>query len=98
MYREEDFDRKIVVAERRQMVAKRISDFMKTNDMRFAKTIVFCEDVPHCQEMVRLLENENADLVTEDPRYIMQITGDNDVGKAQLDNFILHDPADGPVG
>lgn len=88
LYRQEDFDRKIVVAERRQMVAKRISDFMKTNDMRFAKTIVFCEDIPHCQEMVRLLENENADLVAEDPRYIMQITGDNDVGKAQLDNFI----------
>lgn len=88
LYRQEDFDRKIVVAERRQMVAKRISDFMKTNDMRYAKTIVFCEDIPHCQEMVRLLENENADLVTEDPRYIMQITGDNDVGKAQLDNFI----------
>ena len=88
LYRQEDFDRKIVVAERRQMVAKRISDFMKTNDMRFAKTIVFCEDIPHCKEMVRLLENENADLVAEDPRYIMQITGDNDVGKAQLDNFI----------
>lgn len=67
LYRQEDFDRKIVVAERRQMVAKRISDFMKTNDMRFAKTIVFCEDIPHCQEMVRLLENENADLVAEDP-------------------------------
>ena len=88
LYQQEDFDRKIVVAERRQMVAKRISDFMKTNDMRYAKTIVFCEDIPHCQEMVRLLENENADLVTEDPRYITQITGDNDVGKAQLDNFI----------
>ncbi len=70
------------------MVAKRISDFMKANDMRYAKTIVFCEDIPHCQEMVRLLENENADLVAEDSRYIMQITGDNEVGKAQLDNFI----------
>ena len=56
--------------------------------MRYAKTIVFCEDIPHCQEMVRLLENENADLVAEDTRYIMQITGDNEYGKAQLDNFI----------
>ena len=88
LYTMEDFDRKIVVAERREMVAKRITDFMKTNDMRYAKTIVFCEDIPHCQEMVRLLENENADLVAEDPRYIMQITGDNQVGKEQLDNFI----------
>ena len=87
-YYQEDFDRKIVSVDRRKMVAQRISDFMKTNDMRYAKTIVFCEDIPHCEEMVRFLENENADLVKEDPRYIMQITGDNDVGKAQLDNFI----------
>lgn len=88
LYTMEDFDRNIVVVERRELVAKRITEFMKTNDMRYAKTIVFCEDIPHCQEMVRLLENENSDLVKEDPRYIMQITGDNDVGKAQLDNFV----------
>lgn len=87
-YTQEDFDRSIVVQERREIVAKRISDFMKTNDCRYAKTIVFCEDIPHCAEMVRLLENENADLVAEDSRYVMQITGDNEVGKAQLDNFI----------
>lgn len=87
-YTMEDFDRKIVVVERRELVAKRITEFLKVNDMRYAKTIVFCEDISHCQEMVRLLENENADLVTEDSRYVMQITGDNDIGKAQLDNFI----------
>lgn len=88
LYTQADFDLKIVVVERRELVAKRISDFMKINDMRYAKTIVFCEDIPHCQEMVRLLENENKDLVAEDSRYIMQITGDNQVGKEQLDNFV----------
>lgn len=88
LYTQADFDRKIVVVERRELVAKRISDFMKINDMRYAKTIVFCEDIPHCQEMVRLLENENKDLVAGDSRYIMQITGDNQVGKEQLDNFV----------
>lgn len=87
-YYQDDFDRKIVSPERRKLVAKRITEFMKTNDMRYAKTIVFCEDISHCQEMVRLLENENADLVAEDSRYITQITGDNEFGKAQLDNFI----------
>lgn len=87
VYTQNEFDRKIVVEERRVTVAKRISDFLKTNDMRYAKTIVFCEDIPHCQEMVRLLENENKDLVAEDSRYIMQITGDNETGKAQLYNF-----------
>ena len=34
------------------------------------------------------LVNENADLVQQNSRYVMQITGDDDVGKAQLDNFI----------
>lgn len=83
-----DFDRVIVSPERRQTVAKRISDFLKDNNMRYEKTIVFCEDIKHCEAMVRLLENENADLVKEDPRYIMQITGDNAIGKQQLDNFV----------
>ena len=88
VYYQDEFDRKIVVVERRALVAKRITEFMKANDMRYAKTIVFCEDIPHCQEMVRLLENENADLVVENPKYVMQITGDNKVGKDQLDYFI----------
>lgn len=88
LYTQSDFDRKIILPDRRKQVAKRITDFMKTNDLRYAKTIVFCEDIPHCEEMVRLLENENADLVAENPRYIVQITGDNDEGKKELDNFI----------
>lgn len=88
LYTQDDFDRTIIVEDRRRLVAKRISEFLKVNDARYQKTIVFCEDIEHCQEMVRLLENENADFVAEDPRYIMQITGDNEEGKAQLDNFV----------
>ena len=57
-YCQNEFDKKIVVVDRRKLVAKRISDYLKTND-RYAKTIVFCEDIPHCEEMVRFLENEN---------------------------------------
>lgn len=87
-YTQEEFDRKIIVEERRQTVAERITEFMKVNDCRYAKTIVFCESIEHAQDTVRRLENLNADLVAEDPRYIMQITGDNDIGKAQLDNFV----------
>ncbi len=88
LYEAREFDRNIIIPARRELVAKRITDFMKTNNARYEKTIVFCETIEHCQEMVRLLENENADLVSENPRYIMQITGDNEIGKAQLDNFI----------
>ena len=87
-YTQEEFDRKIIVEERRQLVAERITDFMKVNDCRYAKTIVFCESIEHAQDTVRRLENLNHDLVAENPKYVMQITGDNDIGKKQLDNFV----------
>lgn len=87
LYTQQDFDRNIIVDERREVVAKRISDFMKVNDARYDKTIVFCESIEHARAMVLLLENENADLVAEDSRYIMQITGDNEEGKQQLEYF-----------
>ena len=87
-YTQEEFDRKIIVEERRQLVAERITEFMKINDCRYAKTIVFCESIEHAQDTVRRLENLNHDLVAENPKYIMQITGDNDIGKQQLDNFV----------
>jgi type I restriction enzyme R subunit len=56
---------------------------------RFAKTIVFCEDIEHAQRMRSLLVNENRDLCSQNSKYVMQITGDNNEGKAELDNFIL---------
>lgn len=87
-YTQEEFDRKIIVEERRQTVAERVTEFMKVNDCRYAKTIVFCESIEHAQDTVRRLENLNAELVAEDSRYVMKITGDNDIGKAQLDNFV----------
>lgn len=87
-YTQEEFDRRIIVEERRDLVVERLTEFMKVNDMRYAKTIIFCETIEHAQDTVRRLENLNADLVSENARYIVQITGDNDVGKAQLDNFV----------
>jgi type I restriction enzyme R subunit len=38
--------------------------------------------------MRQALVNENADLVSQNPKYIMRITGDEQEGKAELDNFI----------
>jgi type I restriction enzyme R subunit len=53
-----------------------------------AKTIVFCEDIDHAARMRQALINANADLAKQNPKYVMQITGDNDEGKRELDNFI----------
>jgi type I restriction enzyme R subunit len=90
IYTTMDFDRTLIVAERTEAVAKKISDFLKSTD-RFAKTIVFCVDINHAERMRQALVNENADLVAENTKYIMQITGDNAAGKAQLDYFIAEE-------
>lgn len=86
-YTQKDFDRTIVVQERRETVAQRITDYMKDNNCRYAKTIVFCERTDHAAEMVRLLKNLNKDLVAENEKYVMRITGDDDDGKKELENF-----------
>ncbi|MCX6259186.1 MAG: DEAD/DEAH box helicase family protein, partial [Bacteroidia bacterium] len=86
IYNTKDYDRNLVIDERTQTVAKKISEFLKGYD-RFAKTIVFCVDINHAERMRSALANENADLVAENYKYIMQITGDNDEGKRELDNF-----------
>ncbi len=87
IYNRTDFDRNIVVDERRKIVANKITEYLKGYD-RFAKTIVFCTDIEHAEGMRKALVNANADLVEQNHKYIMQITGDNEEGKRELDNFI----------
>ncbi len=87
VYTQKDFDRTIVVEERQEIVAKRITDYMRENDCRYAKTIVFCENIDHADAMVLKLKNLNSDLVQENSKYIMKITGDDEIGKAELENF-----------
>lgn len=86
-YNVKDFDRKLVIDDRTKAVARKVTEFLE-NKNRFSKTIVFCVDVEHAERMRQALINENKDLYKEDHRYIMRITGDNDEGKAQLENFI----------
>ena len=87
IYNRKDFDRNLVIEERTELVAKKLTEFLKGYD-RFAKTIVFCVDIDHAERMRSALAKKNADLVAENYKYIMQITGDNDEGKRELDNFI----------
>jgi type I restriction enzyme R subunit len=86
IYNLKDYDRKLVIDERTQVVAKKITEYLKATD-RFAKTIVFCIDIDHAQRMRQALINENADLVAKHPTFCVKITGDDEVGKRELDNF-----------
>ena len=89
-YGVKDFDKNIVIDERTQLVAEKITDYLKSTD-RLAKTIVFCVDIDHAERMRQALVNLNSDLCANNHKYVMRITGDNDEGKKQLDNFIDND-------
>lgn len=86
-YNSKDFDRSIVIDDRTKIIAAKITEFLKNTD-RFSKTIVFCIDIEHAERMRQALINENSDLYVQDNRYIMRITGDNEEGRNQLENFI----------
>ncbi|EBC1075763.1 DEAD/DEAH box helicase family protein [Salmonella enterica] len=86
IYNQKDFDRSMVIDERTELVAKTITDYLKrTNPMD--KTIVFCEDIPHAERMRRALINLNPEMVKRNDKYVMKITGDDEEGKGQLQNF-----------
>lgn len=87
LYTSSDFDRSLIIEQRTERVAKYVSDYMKDNNSRWDKSIIFCEDVEHAERMCQAFVNENSDLVAQDSRYVMQITGDDKEGKAQLSNF-----------
>lgn len=87
VYTGADMNRKLVLEQRDVAVAAKITEYLKSTD-RYAKTIVFCEDIDHAARMRQALANANADLCATQPKYVVQITGDNTEGKLELDNFI----------
>lgn len=87
IYNQKDFDRNLVLDERTRLVAWKITEYLESTDP-YAKTIVFCEDIDHAERMRQALVNLNPQRVKESHRYIMKITGDDPIGKAELDNFI----------
>lgn len=86
-YNDKDFDRTLILEKRTEIVAKYVSDFLKSHKMRMAKTIFFCINQEHAARMRQALVNENADMVKINDKYVMQITSDNEEGKNQIENF-----------
>jgi len=86
IYNLKDYDRNLAIDERTQVVAQKITQYLREVDP-FAKTIVFCVDIDHANRMRMALINENADMVAKYPNYVVKITGDDEVGKRELDNF-----------
>ena len=88
IYNAKDFDRTLVIDGRTKLVAQKVTAFLKESGDRFQKAIVFCVDQEHAARMRQALINENADLVDDNSRYVMRITGGDAEGQAKLGNFI----------
>jgi type I restriction enzyme R subunit len=86
-YNRKDFDRTLVIDDRTKAVAKRVMDFLRQTDV-YSKTIIFCVDTEHAERMRQAIANEAGDLVRENYKYVMRITGEDREGKRELDNFI----------
>lgn len=87
IYNQADMDRTLVLEKRTELVAKKITEYLSLTDP-YAKTIVFCDDIDHAERMRQALVNLNPERVKENRKYVMRITGDENEGKAELDNFI----------
>ncbi|MEQ3621591.1 MAG: DEAD/DEAH box helicase family protein [Marinobacter sp.] len=87
IYNQKDFDRTLVLEKRTEVVAAKVTEFLENSDP-FQKTIVFCEDIDHAERMRQALVNLNPKRMQENRKYVMRITGDEQEGKAELDNFI----------
>src|SRR2546430_14820506 len=88
LYGTPDFDRLIALKARTEAIARNLTDFLKKSD-RFAKTIVFCADQEHAEEMRKAIDNLNADLVKEHPDYTARVVSDEGkIGRGHLDRFM----------
>jgi type I restriction enzyme R subunit len=86
-YQTKDFERIIALRARTEAIARHLADFMRRTD-RFAKTIVFCVDQEHADEMRRALNNLNRDLVQKHPDYVARVVSEEGkVGKGHLSRF-----------
>lgn len=86
-YHTKDFERIIALKARTEAIARHLTGFMNKTD-RFAKTIIFCVDQEHADEMRRTLNNLNSDLVQQYPDYVCRVTSEEGaVGRGHLSRF-----------
>jgi type I restriction enzyme, R subunit len=88
-YGTKDFERLVALKARTEAIARNLTDFLKKTNDRYAKTIVFCVDQEHAEEMRKALNNLNANLVKEHPDYVARIVSDEgNIGRGHLSKFM----------
>ncbi len=92
VYSTADFEKLLSLLPRTKAVAKHLTDHLKKNG-RLDKTIVFCVDQEHAEQMCHELNKLNTDMTQLNPNYIVRIVSDEgDVGKGHLSNFMNYEP------
>lgn len=87
LYTTSQFERVVSLLSRTEAAARHLTDYLKRTD-RWAKTIVFCIDQEHADQMRRALHNANADLTQQHPDYVVRIVSDEaQIGRGHLGNF-----------
>ena len=86
-YNQADMDRILVLNQRTKLVAQRVMKLLNATDP-FSKTIIFCDDIDHAERMRVAIVNAAGKIATDNPKYVMRITGDSVEGKAELENFV----------
>ena len=85
-YEQKDFDSNVTIKSRQRKVASEIIEFLNTKpNTKYDKTIVFCRDQQHANEMTQMIQSESKETNLD---YCVQITSDqNEEGKQHLRNF-----------
>ena len=87
-YGTKDFERVVALRARTEAIARNLTEFLMKTD-RFGKTIIFCVDQEHAEEMRKALNNFNADLVQQYPDYVARVVSDEGkIGRGHLDRFM----------
>lgn len=93
VYNTSDFENTLSHLPRTKAVVKHLYNFMVRNG-RWDKTIVFCVNQEHADHFRREFNNQNADLTSQHPNYIVRIVSDEgDIGKGHLGKFMDVDEA-----
>jgi type I restriction enzyme, R subunit len=88
IYETKDFERVVSLLSRTEIVARHLTAYLKRTD-RFAKTMVFCVDQEHAEDMRAALHKANEDLTEQYPHYVARVTSDEGkIGRSHLDDFV----------
>lgn len=87
LYTTKDFERVVSLLTRTEAAAKHLTEYLRRTD-RWAKTIVFCVNQEHADQMRRALHNANADLAKDHPNYVVRIVSDEgEIGRSHLSDL-----------